>query len=174
MQMEFTKLQLEELYGPLVYLIMEGQYSFSEATIILSSARKISSMEHVDHENQQMDASSRFGENISDTIVGRNYEAWKYWVDNEFLPRNEKIKDLIANQTHLIEGEEMPTSWLDFIEHHNSWKSSLDRWQKGLAKYPLTSRTPWPRAFDDNILSTFSLLKKRQSDLMGIIVGSRN
>ncbi len=179
-QIEFTKQQLEELYGPLVFLVMEGRYSFSEAIKSIASMPiselEIPSKEQIVQTNNKGKKIEIRG-NITDSKLinlGDGDEVWIYWIENEFFPRNEKIKTLIALKTHLIEGEEMPKSWLEFIEHYNSWKVNFDRWQKGLTKYPLFSRTGWPQDFDDSILSTFKLLKKRQAYLMGIIAGRRN
>ena len=178
-QIEFTKQQLEELYGPLVFLVMEGRYSFSEALKTIASMPifdvETLPKEHV-VQTKRKGTKIEISGNVSDSKIslGEDDEVWAYWIENEFIPRNEKIKTLIANKTHLIEGEEMPKSWLEFIEHYNSWKVNFDRWKKGLAKFPLYSRTGWPQDLDDNILSTFKLLKKRQAYLMGIIAGRRN
>lgn len=183
-QIEFTKQQLEELYGPLVFLVTEGQSAFSEVMKTTASTIKnerianslvVSKSKHR-LRTEDKEAKININGNVTDSRIelGQDDEVWKYWIENEFFPRNEKIKALLANKTHLIEGEQMPASWLDFIEHYNSWKVNFDRWQKGLTKYPLYSRTGWPQNFDDDILSTFKLLKKRQAYLMGIISGRRN
>ena len=178
-QIEFTKQQLEELYGPLVFLVMEGHYSFSEAMQTIGSIpisdTKISSKQHGTQTIRKRTKIETRG-NVTDSEfdLSEDDQVWAYWIEHEFFPRNEKIKTLISNNTHLIEGEEMPKSWLEFIEHYNSWRVNFDRWQKGLAKFPLYSRTGWPQDFDDNVSSTFKRLKKRQAYLMGIIAGRQN
>jgi len=177
-QIEFTKQQLEELYGPLVFLVVEGKYSFSEAmrTMAQSVEQDIDSEYNSMRRKQLIDSAGvKFEKsgnaNDSKPVSTQDDKVWKYWIEDEFFPRNEKIRGLIANKTHLIEGAQMSKSWLGFIEHYNSWKMDFDRWKKGLAKYPLYSKTGWPQEFDNDVLSTFELLKKRQSDLMGMIVG---
>jgi hypothetical protein len=182
-QIEFTKQQLEELYGPLVFLVVEGKYSFSEAMqTIAQTMDQDMDLEYKSMRRKHLKSAdavgpeARINEDIKDSklVSAQDNKVWEYWIENDFFPRNEKIRELIANKTHLIEGEKMPKSWLGFIEHYNSWKINFNRWQKGLAKYPLYSKTGWPQDFDDDILSTFASIKKRQSHLMGMIVGRKD
>jgi hypothetical protein len=42
-------------------------------------------------------------------------------VENSALPRNERIRELLAANAHLIEGDAMPASYRAFVEHHSSW-----------------------------------------------------
>src|SRR5262249_13542408 len=101
--------QLEELYGPLSFLLLEGETTFRD---LLAS-------------------------------LGRNYvfiqgkelttfelKIWLFWVENDFFPRNEKIKELLATKTHLLEQSRMPGSHLVFLDHYNSWRINHLLWQK--------------------------------------------
>ena len=142
-QIAFTKQQLEELYGTLMFLIMEGRNSAVESTRALKKSPDVNKI-----------------------------DVWKYWIENEFFPRNEKIKYLLASKAHLIEDQHMPPSWIKFIEHHNSWKVQYDLWQRNLDDFPASSRTPWPIEFSRDIESTFTMLKQRQAYLMGLVVCS--
>lgn len=196
-QIEFTKQQLEELYGPLVFLVIEGHHSFSEAMQTLSSffSKTVDYPESTDfirdrvvlNENETLDkdesdieedslARVEIGGSIKNsTLIFHDEDEndiWKYWIENEFFPRNEKIKSLLASKTHLIENDKIPNSWVEFIEHYNSWRIHFERWQKGKAKYPQYSKTGWPKNFDNDVISTFEKLKRRQSYLMGLVAGN--
>ena len=108
-QLEFTKRQLEELYGPLAFLVLEGQQSFRD--LIATLGRNFIFVEGYDLPENEL-------------------SLWLFWVENDFFPRNEKIKALISSKTHLIEGEKVPESFLAVIERHNSWMMMHKRWQQ--------------------------------------------
>ena len=97
-------------------------------------------------------------------------EIWKFWVEYEFMPRNNKIRDLLELNSHLIEGKSIPDSYSDFIEHESSWRLRYARWEKEGGEYPWTSSTNWPNHFETDVLTTFSLLKARQHKLSGFIM----
>jgi len=145
-QLEFTKQQLEELYGPLVFLVLEGHRTFK-------------------------DLLEAFGRNYifkkDETLSEDELKTWLFWTENDFFPRNEKIKQLISSKTYLIEGEKVPESWLMFLDHYNSWKINHDRWSKEGIEYSWHSRVNWPDDFEKDVISTFEMLKKRHSELVG-------
>ncbi|WP_126597511.1 hypothetical protein [Dictyobacter aurantiacus] len=96
-------------------------------------------------------------------------KTWLFWADADFFPRNEKIKKLLSKKTHLIEGGNVPESYLTFLDHHNSWKISHERWlQQGIA-YGWHSKIGWPDQFENDVLCTFNELKKRHAILIGMI-----
>lgn len=145
-QVEFTKQQLEELYGPLAFLILEGKQSFRDMFAILGRNFLL----------------------IEGNVLPENeLPVWLFWVENDFFPRNEKIKVLISSKTHLIEGEKVPESFMAFVEHYNSWMMMHKRWQQQGVKYPWYAKVGWPSEFDKEVLSTFEILKKRHSNLIG-------
>jgi hypothetical protein len=145
-QLEFTKQQLEELYGPLAFLVLEGQQSFRD--LIATLGRNFIFVEGYDLPENEL-------------------SLWLFWVENDFFPRNEKIKALISSKTHLIEGEKVPESFLTVVERHNSWMMMHKRWQQQGVKYPWYAKVRWPTEFNKEILATFEILKKRHSILTG-------
>lgn len=145
-QVEFRNRQLEELYGPLVFLVLEGRRSFEDLLDILGRRHVFA---------------------IGDSRLPEDeLKTWLFWVDNEFLPRNKKVRELIAEKAHLIEGPQIPESWLRFADHYNSWRVRHDRWKKEGVEYSWTSAINWPRDFEEDVISTFKLLKQSQSELM--------
>jgi hypothetical protein len=145
-QIEFTKQQLEELYGPLAFLILEGRRTFQDLLAALGR-------NHVFLGNNP--------------LLEKELKTWLFWAENDFLPRNGKIKELISSKTYLIEGSEVPESWLAFLDHANSWKINHERWKKEGIEYSWHSRTNWPNQFENDVISTFELLKKRHATLVG-------
>ena len=141
-QMKFTERQLEELYGPLAFLIWDGKRTFEDLLEIL-------------------------GRNYvfppSGIITEDELKTWLFWLDNYFFPKNERIKDLLMTKTHLIEGAEMPASYLDFLEHHNSWYLNHLRWKKEGIKYSWRSKINAPHDFEEEIIDTFKRLKARHT-----------
>jgi hypothetical protein len=148
-RMEFTKQQLEELYGPLAFLLLEGRQTFHDLEEVLGR-------EHLKDEDV-----ASFSE--------PELEVWRFWIDTDFFPRDEEIKKLLSRKTHLIEGNEVPQSYLTFLDHYNSWKINHERQlQKGIA-YGWHSKINWPDQFERDVLNTFNELKKRQAVLIGMI-----
>lgn len=147
-QLEFTKQQLEELYGPLAFLILEGKQSF-------------------------LDLLEIFGRNYvfdgNDFISDEDLKTWLFWIETDDFPRHKKIIELLSSKTHLIESERVPESILAYLNHSISWNINHERWQKLGVAYSWHSKINYPQEFQEDILSTFEELKKRQSKLLGKI-----
>jgi hypothetical protein len=149
-QVEFTKQQLEELYGPLAFLIWEGEQSNRELEEIVGS-------DFWDH-----------------SIEEDKLKTWLFWVENDIFPRHQKIVDLLSRKTYLIEGERMSESFLEFLSHSHSWTINHERWQKQSIAYSWHSKLRYPLEFNKEVLSTFAYLKKHHSILIGKISKGEN
>jgi hypothetical protein len=146
--LKYVERQLEELYGPLAILVAEGSQAFRD---LLGS-------------------------------LGRNYvfrgdaplppdewKTWMFWVENEFLPRSAKIKDLLMTKAHLVEGNMVPTSYLRFLDHYNSWSINHSRWQREGVEYSWRSRINYPGEFSTEIMATLQSLKSRHAELVAAV-----
>lgn len=142
--------QLEELYGPLFFLVLEGRSSFRDFC-----------------ETVGRDFMPQGG-----TLSRADLDAWLFWVDNDLMPRNRAIQSLLAGKTHLIDAGAMPASYLAFLDHHNSWHVSHLRWKEEGVPYRWHSRTPWPEEFAHDVITTFENLKRRQEKLSGMLAAS--
>jgi hypothetical protein len=140
--------QLERLYGPLVFLIHEGRASISDLLGTLGRSY-IFKDQH----------------NISDEDLG----LWLFWVDNDLMPRNAAIEALLSTQSHLIVGNNMPSSYLAFIQHYNAWRISHLRWKKEQVGYSWHSKNNWPHSFEPDVIEVFELLKREQAALLGAV-----
>src|SRR5947209_4225295 len=94
-QMEFTKQQLEELYGPLAFLILEGEQTFKDFNAAVGW-------------KEDPPPGYELSEQERPTVL--------FWIENDFFPRNKKIQELLSSKTHLIEGEKIPESFLIFLD----------------------------------------------------------
>ena len=150
-QVEFARQQLEELYGPLAFLVLEGEQSERDL-------REIIGDDIFENEEIEEDA----------------LKTWLFWVENDFFPRHQKIVGLLSSKTHLIEGESIPKSFLAFLSHSHSWKIIHERWQKQGIEYAWYSKVRYPLKFNKEVLSTFEYLKKHHSILIGKISEDEN
>jgi hypothetical protein len=155
-QLAHTQAQLSELYGPLALLITEGQQTF-------------------------VDLLRGLGRNYvfpaSGTLTDDELKTWLFWVDNEFLPRNRRIRELLATKAHLIEGQALSENVVEFLKHYSSWEIKHLRWTREQVPYEWHSSINWPKEFGHDILRTFSLLKQRHANLIEQLTGdssSRN
>jgi hypothetical protein len=141
----FIERQLEELYGPLFFLIIEGRRTFRDLLDALGR-------NYVFQEDRHLSPDE--------------LKTWLFWVDYDFLPRNEKMKQLLESKTHLLVDAIIPDSYLTFIDHHNSWKVNHCRWQKEGVEYAWHSKINFPKQFEEDVISTFSRLKQKHSLLL--------
>ncbi|MGH9439302.1 MAG: hypothetical protein ACRD22_15755 [Terriglobia bacterium] len=141
--------QLEELYGPLAFLILEGRQTFRE--LLASLGRN-----HV----FVMDK----------PLPEDELKTWLFWVENDFLPRNERVKTLFSSKAHLVEGATIPESFLKFLDHHNSLQINHLRWQKEQIRYSWHSKVNWPKSFEEDVLASFRDLKVRHCVASGTAV----
>jgi hypothetical protein len=147
-QLEFTKQQLEELYGPLAFLILESNQSFRDLLEVLGRNYVF----------------------VNGYISEDDLKTWLFWVENDLFPRHRKIRDLLSSKTHLIEGKKISPSILAYLNHIQSWIINHERWQKQGVPYSWHSKVNYPREFAQEILSTFEDLKQQHSKLLGKVL----
>jgi hypothetical protein len=143
---DYLKSQLQELYGPLAFLVHESRTSRQDLLAALGRDQIF-----VD------------GKPLTDDEL----KVWLFWIENDIFPRNDKIHDLLTGKTHLIEGGKVPDSYLEFLKHHNSWKLNHLRWKEENVPYSFRSRVDYPDDFQQEILDTFGRLKEQQARILG-------
>ena len=146
--LKYTERQLEELYGPLAFLIIEGRRTFIDLLETLGRKYVFAA---------------------DDSISPEDLKTWLFWAEHDALPRNQKFKELLASKTHLIEGDAMPESFTAALDHHNSWMINHLRWQKEGVPYSWHSKTNYPVEFERQVLQTFTDLKKRHARLVAAL-----
>jgi len=145
-QLEFIQRQLEELYGPLEFLLVEGEGTFR---VLLS----------------QLGRSYVF--DAQDQISGNDLKTWLFWAESDLMPRNRQIRELLATKAHLIDGKELPPSYTEFLLHHSSWEIAHKRWKDQSVTYNWHSHTNWPREFAKDVRHSFFRLKEEHANLLG-------
>lgn len=146
-QLTFISKQLEELYGPLAFLILEGNKSFQD--LLGNMGRK-----HVFLDNK---------------ISSEELDMWIFYIENDLFPRNQKIRDLLSTKTHLVEGDTIPKSFVLFLEHYNSWKLNHEIWKSKGKNYTFFSKINWPADFEKETMRIFQDLKVKHSQLIEAI-----
>jgi hypothetical protein len=144
--LKYVEKQLEELYGPLAFLLYEGRRTFQD---LLETFGR----DHVFMRDNY--------------ISEEDLKIWLFWAEHSFLPKNEKIKELLVSKTHLIEGSRFPGSYVTFLDHHYSWSIQHQRWKEEGVAYSWHSKINWPVEFEQEVIQTFEMLKAKHSVLLG-------
>jgi hypothetical protein len=144
--------QLEFLYGPLAFLVLEGRRTFKDLLNTLGRS-------YIFAMNQQ--------------LPPNELEIWQFWVDHDLMPRNAAIKNLLSSNTHLVVGGRLPDSYVKFLDHYNSWYIQHQRWKEQQVAYSWHSKINWPREFEEDVLSTFGQLMREHETLIGIVGGTK-
>jgi hypothetical protein len=144
--LKYVEKQLEELYGPLAFLLYEGRRTFEDLLDTLGRNYVFT------HDN---------------SISKEDLKIWLFWAEHSFLPKNEKIKELLISKTHLIEGSRFPESYVTFLDHHYSWSIQHQRWKEEDVAYSWHSKINWPVEFEQEVIQTFERLKAKHSALLG-------
>ena len=130
----------------MAFLIYEGRQTFEDLLATLGRS-------HVFSGNKPLPANE--------------LKTWLYWAETDFLPRNEKIKNLLMSKTHLLEGGDFPQSHLLVLDHCNSWAVSHRRWKDQGVEYSWHSRINWPEDFEEDVVNTFQALRAHHAALIG-------
>lgn len=109
-QLARVNLQLEELYGPL--------FALSQASNAVWAAFR---------ERHQHGMAY-----VADAdLTQEQRELWTHWIANVFMPVNRRIFETIVSKAHLLEGDVMPQSLLDFCAHVAGYEAVITRWAEG-------------------------------------------
>ena len=129
-QLKYTERQLEELYGPLAFLLIEREQVFKD---LLSALGR----NYVFVEGQE--------------LAEDELKTWLFWVENSFLPSSKKIGDLLESKVHLIEGNRLPDSYKELVMHFSSWEIRHQRWKKEKVEYSWHSSVSYPQQFSVDV-----------------------
>jgi hypothetical protein len=138
--------QLRDLYGPMAFLALEGRQSAHD--LMRSLGRTYPALDPRPFTEEEV-------------------KLWLLYVEQDWFPRSEKIKELLTTKTHLIEGGQLSQSYLNFLDYYNTWKMEHMLWRQAGVRYLWHTKVPWAKEFEDEVLSTFARLKSSYAMLLG-------
>jgi hypothetical protein len=141
--------QIGELYGPL-----EGLLTYAEIVFQLEQTRK----KHRPAEQADKDPA----------VI-------QYFIENHYIPINQQIIGLLRTKTDLIVGEEIPTSFKQFMAHaanlecfHKLWRSTELH-----SFFVPKAEGDWPKIFHDEVSRTLQELRTRHAELILDVTGRK-
>jgi hypothetical protein len=93
-------------------------------------------------------------------------KAWVLWVKSVFVPINDKMSNIILDNSHLIDGKEMPKVFVDFLTHAETIKPVVAAWDKNDFSY-MVGAINYPEGLNKYICETFIRLKSKQATMLG-------
>ncbi len=138
-RLNYVKQQIEELYNPIYCLIQQTKYIYEISTLLLPVNDK------------NMVDKSKFSQ--SDSIK------WQYLIEKYFLPLNSQVAVLLREKMHLIDGLDIPNSYLDFFKHEMYFSTLHTMWKETQKDLGDIGGYGWPKEFEKDICDTLSKLK---------------
>jgi hypothetical protein len=135
--LEHLQRQIEELYSPLLGLI---QYS---ETVYKILQKKL-----------QVKA-------VADVEAARSYFNEKY-----FLPLNSKIATLLREKIYLLDTNELPPSFKQFLEHESQFASLHSLWKDTNIQSDEIDGIPYPQNFENDAKEALGNLMKRYNQYL--------
>jgi hypothetical protein len=146
-EIKFVSDQIERLYGPLFSLTKASEAAWNS---FVSRGT-----------NLVLDAK------LSPITIEDNLNDWRIWVNEVFMPINNKIETAIVTNCHLIEVSEMPKPFIDFLTHVEVYKAVVKKWETDQSQ-EYHAYIDYPINFQTHIYKEYARLKSKHSKLIGI------
>ncbi|MFY0599170.1 MAG: hypothetical protein JXR03_05830 [Cyclobacteriaceae bacterium] len=92
---------------------------------------------------------------------------WKRWIKFEAQLTNEKIHEIIVDNSNLIIEHDMPRCFENFIHHYAEYKWIVEKWNNNEEDIIFANK-PYPyKEFKDYVNHSFRKLKYTQFNLQG-------
>jgi hypothetical protein len=126
--------QIEELYSPLLALIQTAGEIYKLM------------LKRIGHDWDAPDAST----------------IWEHFTERHFLPLNRQMAEVIRTKIHLIDADEIPASFRQFMAHHTQTEALHDLWkEKKIDSMKATKVAPWPDDFGRDVEASLAGLRQR-------------
>ena len=107
------------------------------------------------------------GQGDASKLTDTEKQRWITWMTNVFQPLNTKTAELIIKNIDLIEGSDIPPSFLSALAHINAYNAILAQWESG-DDSEFVSVNNWPyRELMADVKPIFDRLRKQQLKLLG-------
>jgi hypothetical protein len=100
------------------------------------------------------------------TILNRE-QIWIKWMTTVFMPLNDSMEKTILNNANLIDGNEMPQVFVDFLIHVETYKPVIAAWERH-DRTLMTSTINYPHGLNQYVCETFIRLKAKQASMLGL------
>jgi hypothetical protein len=137
--------QLNELYRPLLALVMESKASVEDFMKTQLGRDYIFPFEK-----------------------GREAEEVKLWLakaEGDLMPRNERMCALIRSKRNLVDGPDLPPSWKALLDHQDGWRAVHEKWKKDHIPYSWHAPTSFPKRLESELEASIEKLEKRRDEL---------
>lgn len=145
-QLELINKRIGEFYGPLYIATQASRKSFAAL------------LQKLNRSNVLKDPSGPPTE--------KQLAEWRIWMANVFMPTNEFIEKLIVENAYLIQEEEVPECFLQFVTHVSGYRAILNKWQNGDFTEQF-SIIDFPYELDKYAADSYRELKAKQLQLIG-------
>jgi hypothetical protein len=174
-ELAFVSDQIRQLYGPLVSLAETRGAAFK-------------AMMHGKPRDDYFDGSKLDPEEL---------RQWRLWRVEVMAPLVEQMSEVILKNGHLLDGTEMPGSFLELMAHRASYKAVIKNWEqviesdkqngiRTIDEQQQDEKKNWwpvvphfgvdnfPKGFHAEVVSLFKKLKLKQADLIKITTTERD
>ena len=149
LEIAYLERQIEELYGPLWGLIEQSKAIYDVTCFDLPRYKD--------------------GRLARDKFTKNQKRTYNYIKENYFIPIHQKITEIINSKMHLINGSEVPPSFLEFIRYAALFQSSFRLLQDMHIDHLDLEimEAKWPEQFTEDTKNTLEALRNRHREYFG-------
>jgi hypothetical protein len=140
-RLDHTRMQIEELYGPL-YSLINQVFTYWDVK------ERLISQPLSDPEKERIDLLFR---------------------ERYFSKIHLEIKALLKTKFHLIEGVEFPDSYWDYLQHTTQETVQCDIWNELKINTSRLNGYPWPPNFNKDVKKQLDMLMKRYESILKVL-----